>query len=227
MCIKLYLRLSPTVVFYLTTITIISIISLMSQNGNGSLESNSSSNDLPQNTSQQTWELFTDPENEFSMDYQPSWQLKPAENRFDRSDISMANTEGPPSGFVNIQYNILSEKITSMMKEFGYDQKDMENQLESVFPSLVSSFTDYESFTQIEDANYDKYKIDGYKAGSFVFSFEQSGVPYAGWVVGSLIGNKQFVFTYVADQNQFDTNLPIAEHMLNSIKILDKGKPDT
>ena len=212
---------------YLTTITIISLISLTSQNGNGSLESNSSSNDLPQNTSQQTWELFTDPENEFSMDYQPSWQLEPAENRFDRADVSIFNTEGPPSGFVYIQYNILSEEVTSMMKEHGYDQKDLENQLESVFPSLISGFTDYESFNQIEDAQYDKYKIDGYKAGSFVFSFENSGVPYAGWIVGSLIGNKLFVFTYVADQNRFDTNLPIAEHMLNSIKILDKGKPDT
>jgi hypothetical protein len=35
MSTKLYLRLSPTGVLYLTTITIISIISLMSQDGNG------------------------------------------------------------------------------------------------------------------------------------------------------------------------------------------------
>ena len=35
MCTKLYLRLSPTGVLYLTTITIISIISLISQDGNG------------------------------------------------------------------------------------------------------------------------------------------------------------------------------------------------
>jgi hypothetical protein len=80
----------------------------------------------------------------------------------------------------------------------------------------------FEGFNQIENAQYDKYKIDGHKAGSVVFSFELPDLDLAGWIVVTIIGNKLFAFQYGADQNQFDINLPTAQRILQSIKILDK-----
>lgn len=157
------------------------------------------------------------------MEYPSTWQLKPAENRFDRADVDIASSEGPKSGFIQIQYNILSEELTNMREQYGLSQEDLENNLDIFFPSFISGYSrEIDSFNQIEDAKYEKYRIDGHKAGSVVYSFEISGMNLAGWVVVSLIGNKMFVFNYAADQNQFDANLPIPEYMLNSIRVLDK-----
>jgi hypothetical protein len=80
---------------------------------------------------------------------------------------------------------------------------------------------EFDGFNQTGGAQYDKYAIDEHKAGSITFAAALSGQPLAGWVTATLVGNKIFVFQYGADQNPFATNLPIAENMLNSIKILD------
>ena len=160
----------------------------------------------------QTWKLFTDPENEFSIEYPSSWDAKPAENRFERADVNIYSSEGPLGGFAQVQYqyNIMSEELT-------------ENNLELYFPSIISGIsTAFDSFNQVEEALYDKYKIDGHKAASVVASFETSGMDFAGLLVASPVGNKLFVFNYSADPNRFDANFPIAEHMLNSTKILDE-----
>jgi hypothetical protein len=170
-----------------------------------------------------SWQLYTDPENEFSMQYPSSWILRPADNRFDLLDVEILNSGDATNGLVQIQYNIMSEELSSLMKQYDVDQAELEQYLDIFFPAFLTGFSrSLDGFHQIENANYEKYNIDGHKAGSTVYSFEVSGRELAGWVTVTLIGNKLFAFMYGADQNTFDTNLPIAEQMLNSIKISDE-----
>lgn len=173
-------------------------------------------------SSQESWKLYTDPENEFSIEYPTSWELKPAENRFDLVDLHILHSNAL-NGIVSIKDNVIPEELTQFIKEQGANQKDIEDAFEIIFPHLLTSFSaEMDSFNQIEAADYNKYKIDGHKAASTIFSFKQSELDFAGWMVMTIIGNKMFSFNYIANQNQFDTNFPIAERMLNSIKILEK-----
>ena len=199
-------------------LSFISIICLMLQVGNGA----DTLNGISQNTSQLTWGLFKDPENEFSMQYPTSWMLEPAENSFSDVDVEIVNGYDATNGLVQVLYYFTSEDISSMMKQYGVDQAELEKNIDIWFPQFISGLSgEFDRFNQTGAAQYEKYTIDGHKAGSVIFSAEMSGQPLAGWVATTLIGNKIFVFQYGADQNTFAANLPIAEHMLNSIKILD------
>ena len=73
-------------------------------------------NGLSQNTSQLTWELYKDPENEFSMQYPSSWTLEPAENRFSDVDVEIVNGYDATNGLVQVLYYFTSEDISGMMK---------------------------------------------------------------------------------------------------------------
>ena len=179
-------------------------------------------NGISQNTSQLTWELFKDPENEFSMQYQTSWILEPAENRFSDVDVEIVNGYDATNGLVQVLYYFTSQDISSMMKQYRVDQAELEKKIDIWFPQFVSGLSgEFDRFNQTGGAQYEKYTIDGHKAGSVIFSADMSGQPLAGWVTATLIGNKIFVFQYGGDQNTFATNFPKAEHMLESIKILD------
>jgi len=72
------------------------MISLISQEGNG-VESLIG---LQQNTSQLSWDLFKDPENEFAMQYPSSWLLEPAEDRFSNVDVEIVIGYEPMNGLV-------------------------------------------------------------------------------------------------------------------------------
>ena len=116
----------------------------------------------------------------------------------------------------------MSEEECGVLEVENYDQIETRKQLESLFPSLISTYTDiFESFNLVEDYEYQNYNISGDKAASLVFTFEVHDAEYAGWIVGSLIGNKFFILQFIADPSQFDANLPNAEKMLRSIKVLD------
>ena len=72
----------------------------------------------------------------------------------------------------------------------------------------------------VEEPDYLNYQIDGHRAGSAVFGFTLNDQKFAGMLVWTLIGGKQFWLQYGASQDSFDQNLPIVEKILNSIKIL-------
>jgi hypothetical protein len=125
-------------------------------------------------------------------------------------------------------------KITKFMpeqkirrKDRAYTHKEIHSLLDTADERmrtviLLLSSSGFESFNQVEDADYDKYQIDGHKSPSTIFSGKLSGIDLAGWMVSTMIGNKLFTFTYLATPDQFDANLPTAELMLESIKILDE-----
>jgi hypothetical protein len=169
----------------------------------------------------ETWKEYVDPQGEFSIQYPPSWDLKPS-NRFEATDLMMYSPGGSENGYVLLQYNIFSEEIGTVLDKYGGDQSDIEKYLDIVFPSFLKGFSEsMDNFNQVERIDYNKYKIDGYKAASIIFSFEIQGLDVAGWLVWTLLGSNMFVFEFVASTDNFDSLLPIGERMLNSIKILD------
>lgn len=169
----------------------------------------------------ETWKEYVDPQGEFSIQYPSSWDLKPS-NRFEATDLMMYSPSGSENGYVLIQYNIFSEEIGNVLDKYGGDQSDIEEYLDIVFPSFLKGFSEsMDNFNQVERIDYNKYKINGYKAASVIFSFEIQGLDVAGWLVWTLLGSNMFVFEFVASTDKFESLLPIGERMLNSIKILD------
>lgn len=91
----------------LVFLSFVTIITLISQEGNGA--------EIligpPQNTSQLIWDLFKDPENEFVMQYPSSCTLEPAENRFSDVDVEIVNGYDAMSGSVQVLYYLTSEEV--------------------------------------------------------------------------------------------------------------------
>jgi len=92
-----------------------------------------------------------------------------------------------------------------------------------IFPHLLSGFAStMQSFNQIVEPNYGKYLISGHKTGSVVFGFKVNEQDLDGMLVWTLIGSNQFWLAYGSSPGSFDQNLPLAEKVLDSIKILPK-----
>ena len=79
-------------------LSFVTIICLILQFGNGA----ATLNGVSQKTSQLTWGLFKDPENEFSMLYPTSWILEPAEDRFSDVDVEIVNGYDATNGLVQV-----------------------------------------------------------------------------------------------------------------------------
>jgi hypothetical protein len=135
-------------------------------------------------------------------------------------------------GFVMIQYHVyLDPDLSSFLNE-NKESSDVSNKdvlgsmLPDIFPKYLSgvrtSFSN-SNFQLVEELNYTKYKIDDYPAASVVYSFNMPDKSFdgAGLVVFALINNRYMSVSYVADQTNFDSVLPITETIINSIKILD------
>lgn len=117
------------------------------------------------------------------------WTLKP-EDRFSPGDVII--TYGSLlQGTVIIQYNI-KEEITQFIEEGN--QAEVEDAFIEAYPSMLPSFSSgFESFNQVEDTDYEKYKIDGHKSPSTIFSGKMSGLGMAGWMVTTMISDKRTV----------------------------------
>ena len=71
------------------------------------------------------------------------------------------------------------------------------------------------------DRNFTTFSISVHNADSVIFATNISYNAVGGLLVAEFTNHKRIIFAlYGATQNTFDMSLPIAEHMINSIKIL-------
>ncbi|MGA8844000.1 MAG: PsbP-related protein [Nitrososphaeraceae archaeon] len=160
---------------------------------------------------------------DFSLQYPSGWTLEPKTNRFEKTDLKMISPEGVTGGVIMIENSILNTSISNVLKEYDMKQKDVEKNLDLLFPRVLSGFASVlEDFNQGEEPNYGKYLIDGHKTGSAEFGVKVSEQDLAGLLVWTMIGNNQFWLVFVASPESFDDNLPLVEKVLDSIKILPK-----
>lgn len=160
---------------------------------------------------------------DFSLQYPSSWTLEPKTNRFESIDLKMSSPDGVSGGIIIVGYYLVDPALSSSLKQIHAKQKDIEKYLVFIFPRVLSGFANnFDNFNAVEEPDYVKYQIDGHRTGSAVFGYTLNDQNLAGLLVWTLIGGNQFWLQYTASQDTFDQNLPIAEKVLSSIKILPK-----
>ncbi|MGA7978251.1 MAG: hypothetical protein WB975_13530 [Nitrososphaeraceae archaeon] len=156
----------------------------------------------------------------FSMQYPSDWTLEPQINGPEQVGLKITVPSGVKGGMMRIGYSIIDSPLVSAIKKNHIKQEDFEKNLHILFPLFVNGFGEtLDNFDQVKKLNYIKFLIGGHKAGSAIFSFSMDEDDLVGLLVWTLVGSNQYWFEYVSDKESFDQKLPLAEKVLQSIKI--------
>lgn len=140
---------------------------------------------------------YKDPQGRFSIDYPSGWQVQSATNRF---ETRLAAFQAVSSVKNLTDVNIALARNTGIaVKTLGLEQ-------------VLRSIINYRQI--IEPVECSKYTLDGNQACSVI----GLGPIVAKLQIISAIGDHVYIFTYDTFPDNFDKNLPIAEHMINSFK---------
>lgn len=134
--------------------------------------------------------------------------------------------------------NISEDESRSLIKiQFGptpmatYDlpenttQEEFQSQLDSIFPDYILtpvlplSTSNYGSLTELGEPAYDKYTIDGHRAGSVFYTAIYNDLPVRFLFVATQIGSNSIGISYGSPATVFDQYLSIAENIIKSIRI--------
>jgi hypothetical protein len=156
----------------------------------------------------------------FSMQYPSDWTLEPQINGPEQVGLKITAPSGVKGGMIRIGYSIIDSSLVGVIKKNHIKQEDLENNLRILFPLFVNGFGGtLDNFDQVKKLNYIKFLIDGHKAGSTLFSFNVDEEDLVGLLVWTLVGSNQYWFEYVSDKESFDQKLPLAEKVLQLIKL--------
>jgi hypothetical protein len=139
---------------------------------------------------------YKDPQGRFTVSYPTNWTSTPASNRFESPLVKFESGVGP-----NVQVAI----------EIGTDPEALSRELANA--GLFG-------YTLFQDVECTKYKVDGQKACSLIFTKEADpDLGTQGVVVMSVlsyVNGHLYLIGYGATQNTFDSALPTYEAMLTS-----------
>jgi hypothetical protein len=74
--------------------------------------------------------------------------------------------------------------------------------------------------TQPEEPDFDKYILDGHRAGFVSFKSTHGQGTEKTAIIGTIVGTNIFVFSYNSPADSFDSNLPIFEDIIKTVKII-------
>ena len=186
------------------------------------------------------WTNWTDPQDMYSLQY-PSlkdWKIVESEN-LSNSNLSY-NIGGIDNNNFDNGYDFIIIHIENNLStlKISFDTiplQDIKNKNDFLAFKTYSSYPDllvanFESQEKIDSPNFqvvekhsDKYMIDGNKASGILSRHAPSlGNSYGMLTLYAIDTDKDLLLTYnyVSDANAFMTYLPIAEKILDSIKIL-------
>jgi hypothetical protein len=111
------------------------------------------------------------------------------------------------------------------LQEFGLTQNATQLQTESTldqnFPKMIkriqSVFT--HEITNTQTPIYDKYVIDGHRAGSIIFTVNQETRTVKYLALGTIVRNNAVLISYVAPVEIFEEKIPVAEKIIKSIDL--------
>lgn len=159
----------------------------------------------------ETYLTITNFDNEFSIQYPPSWDIVEKTNRFEGVDMYFYSDRSNPSdGYIMAYHDVLSTQMAGTLPDF--------------FPSFLKGALEgmsEEGFRLIEDPRYDKYEFDGYQAASAIAEGKMSGSDLTMLIVVTIIDNNLFSFSFASEPTLFDARLPIAENMIRSVKFME------
>jgi len=242
MCTKLYVRLSSTVVFYLTTITIISIISLMSQNGNAVESSkdlydeclsvagkkfcdflfkktstqnmnNVSAPTSPTSTNS-TYLTYNDNDLGFRIQYPSDWTIDKADSQYS-TVVSFDSRDKDAS----VKIRIFPKGDYKSIKEYGD-----KNFKESDDSMLLGYYRNSSTLLSGKPAFRAIY-LTTYNPSLFENAFGYQSSTSKAMFTATMVPEKKSIYAvaYFSNPTDFDNNLPVIEKMIDSFKISGKG----
>ena len=235
-CAKLYLRLSPRVVFGLTTITIISIISLISQDGNGSSPyeqlydqcltvspihlcdfffGKKSTSNISNSTYLSNYSALThnDKDHGFSIQYPLGWTIR--DKTLGPNNIAIFDS---PNGNATVNIRVFPQSVYESLTDFGNTfKKGEDNTLLAYYKNSTTLLDGKPAFKAIY--------LTTYNPSIFEDAFGYQSSTSKAMFVATLVPEKKsyYALAYFADPSGFDANRPVVEEMLKSFKIGSKG----
>ena len=230
-CAKLYLRLSPRVVFGLTTITIISIISLISQDGNGSSPyeqlydqcltvspihlcdfffGKKSTSNISNSTYLSNYSALThnDKDHGFSIQYPLGWTIR---DKTLRPNIAIFDS---PNGNATVNIRVFPQSVYESLKDFENTfKKEEDNTLLAFYKNSTTLLDGKPAFKAIYLTNYNASLFEntfGYKSSTAKAMFIATLVPEK---------KSYFAVACFAHPAVFDYHRPVFEKMVDSFRI--------
>jgi hypothetical protein len=148
--------------------------------------------------------IYKDPEGRFTIDYPPAWNATQSANRFAASLVEFSSPQ--PLALLDVR---LAKNIPV----------DVETAMSGTESHLTYSVPNFELNQGVE---CHKYTINGNKACSIIYSRTldySSDEKIAVMDVGTIVNGNFYIFVYNSNLDNFDSNLPVIDKMINSFKI--------
>lgn len=159
--------------------------------------------------SAQSLSNYTDPNGNYILQYPSDWHATGPKNLGNHMPLIL--TIGPKYTGPNLIQMIIS--VVASEKNQNVSLESLKNL------SMIINSQDLPTFHIIEDATYNKYKIDKYPAVSYTFGYDDS-TKMRELYVGSKINNTVFHIGYAAPENEYDQFLPSVEKILSTMRTL-------
>ena len=208
------------------------VLSGYSQIGNNETDVSNSSEQigtLQQNTSNNLSGYSEFVGKGISLFYPTEWRLEEAQVSSSEADRFGISTDAERLRISNdgLKSQISIQFFPTELQEYGLSenvsQANIESSLDQIFPEYILkpflSEMEYGSLTELEKPVYDKYLIDGHKTGSAAYTAIYGELPIKNVLVGTIIGNNSLGISYGAPTTAFDQIVPIAENIIESIRI--------
>jgi len=153
--------------------------------------------------------------------YPSNWTISSPKELSVGNIIRLYGNNGVP--LVLVTYFPLDKNELDKMKIDNMTQREVENRLEYSFPTIengIISQIKQGTLTELEKPSYDKFLVDGHRAGSVYYNANYSEVPLRFVLVGTVIGSNAFTFDFGSPVMYFNDTLPIAEKMIKSVKFV-------
>ena len=235
-CAELYLRLSPRVVFGLTTITIISIISLISQDGNGSSPyeqlydqcltvspihlcdfffGKKSTSNISNSTYLSNYSALThnDKDHGFSIQYPLGWTIR--DKTLGPNNIAIFDS---PNGSATVNIRVFPQSVYESLTDFGNTfKKGEDNTLLAYYKNSTTLLDGKPAFKAIY--------LTTYNASLFENAFGYKSSILKAMFIATLVPEKKSYFAVAcfAHPADFDYHRPVFEKMVDSFRIYGKG----
>jgi photosystem II reaction center protein PsbP len=171
--------------------------------------SNSTSNITQSTSTPANFSMYKDPEKRFTINYPADWNATPAANRFATSLVEFSNPVPLASLDIRLVKSVPFDVQALMVQTFG-------------------TTYDIPNFQLNQGVECQKYTIDGSKACSIIYTrtFDYSSdLKFAVMDVETVLKGNAYIFVYTSNLDNFDSNLPRIDKMINSFKVPTTGVP--
>ena len=158
------------------------------------------------------WINYTDKKENFSIIYPKDWEI-----------IKSKNNENNQTGFITIfrspkenSNDIFQDNIVISIPKLGKNMTENNNfQIQTIIKKLASNNKDFK-LENISTINIDNNQI----GKSIKYNFKNSGIDFRTDQIFSIINNKIYIFSLLAEQKTYEKYAPILDTMLKNFNII-------